>query len=527
MTDLIDGLGGPRGFGEDRLISSFRGGEAVDITSVFPNGLRMFSEAYDTVYVTPEGHVLLTENYSGYPGGERIDPSDPAGFYLYWAEHDPRFRISEAPPTPGGTSTGSGQIGWDLDPDGGAFTVTYDDVGPAHYDNYPKNAYQLRFLDVSDEPGAAPGDFRVEYRYEEVRWATDGLDYDASFYSDDPFGGGAAGFTFGDRGGPFFNIPGTETAAGRRDLPDAGVLAFTFEADRVTSNLPGQEVILTSAPPILGTPASDTLFGTDNPDRIEPGAGQDFVFPGLGGDRILSWTDGSVTTIVGTPEEHFFDEIYMNFDDVLVFKGVSFGQENVVWTFGFFFGLSGWGVDIDGDGVRDGQFSTYEYGAGSMLTATARNGTYVGFVPDLPTDGRDQEQNRWSGTRTTEEYLRGDGHADFELTLRKVSTTTEDGTVLGYYTYDETGAISDARILTADAVEAFGSLFLIDDVGRGESIGIFVMRPDEESALDDVDSFTSWTRRGSGRISTMAARSSPRSAERSSPASSSTPRRRG
>jgi len=477
MADLINGLGGPTDFGEirgprfdDQIVRD------IDITPIFASGLGLFGRSYDTISISANGFVLLENGFGGRLGSDRVRADDPAGFYLYWADHLPRDGDAAGPDarfvTEGGNSTGSGAIWYDLDPDTGTLTVTYDDVREFGGRANTPNAYQLRFTDISDRPGASEGAFTVDYRYENIEWG-------------DRFEG-ATGFSFGDDLNAF-NIPGTDTAAGKRALTEAGVISFTFDGETVTSNLPGLPEIPLIGPPIRGTDGNDRIVGTDDGDAIRPGRGRDTIEPGLGADRID--LGQGANTVAGTIVELLDDTLEGGFErDKLLFEDVAFGREIVsvseredVLLF-----------DADGDGTEDGRITIEDQfiGGSSVLTATARAGTYMALVDNLPKLAtRNFGEDRWAGDQITDAYLRGDGRADFVLRLDEASTTLKDGLAMGVYTYDREGAISNARLLTTDVREEGEAEFLLDDIGRGENIGVFVMNPDRSSALDDVDSF--------------------------------------
>src|SRR4029077_12052277 len=66
--------------------------------------------------------------------------------------------------SPGGNSTGSNHVYWDVDVATQTLTVTWDDVGSFFSGNTP-NAFQLQLIDTGN------GDFDVVFRYENIDWA--------------------------------------------------------------------------------------------------------------------------------------------------------------------------------------------------------------------------------------------------------------------------------------------------------------------------------------------------------------------
>ncbi|PWJ21162.1 hypothetical protein [Jannaschia seohaensis] len=271
--------------------------------------------------------------------GQQIRRNDGAGFYLLWDDHLPRRSADDLPDTPsvtpGGTSTGSNAIWYDLDPEAGTLTITYDDVAPFSGDRSQRNAYQLQFTDLSDQPGASEGDFSVEYRYEAVEWAEPRQ--------------GAAGFSLGD-GLNAFNILGPNDEAGCRALPEQGPILFTFDSDSdsVASNLPGLEELPLFGPPIRGTASRDLLVGSDEPEVFRPDRGRDTLKPGLGED-IIDIGPGA-NTVRGSMDELLNDTLRGGFDnDRLPFQGEAIAPEAI----SFDRGRDAILLDLDGDGTPD------------------------------------------------------------------------------------------------------------------------------------------------------------------------------
>lgn len=165
-TPLINGLGGPAGFGEYVLPRNDDGSSSeIDISSVFPNGLNFFGTTYYSLYVNNNGNITFTDPLWVYT------PEGIAGINIpiiapFWADVDTRGGVVS--PTPGGTSTGSNLVYWDLDTTNHIFTVTWDDVGYFDEHTSPVNAFQLRLI----EAGPSPGDFDIEFIWEDINWTT-------------------------------------------------------------------------------------------------------------------------------------------------------------------------------------------------------------------------------------------------------------------------------------------------------------------------------------------------------------------
>jgi len=101
MASLINGLGGPSGFGEYSVDRNDDGSSnAIDITSVFPDGINLFNETYTEMYINTNGNITFTGPLSTYTPGEISAGTNPI-FAPYWADVDTRS---------GEVSAGSGTL---------------------------------------------------------------------------------------------------------------------------------------------------------------------------------------------------------------------------------------------------------------------------------------------------------------------------------------------------------------------------------------------------------------------------------
>ena len=259
-ADLITGLGSPPGntagtyaggFGENAFPKELDESRAVDVTSVFPIGIRFGGELHKTMYINGHGNVTFKS-----PDRLGMVPSKIQATALlpriapFFADTDPGPAGVFA--SPGGKSRGTNRIYWDLDAKEGIITVTWDDVG-YYSENIDKlNAYQLRLIRVGDL-----GEFDIEFRYEWIGWTSG----DGSSYQQGTNGYGGiiarAGFTAGN-GTNFYELPqsgrqgsiptdtldppGTDlaTAGGMLDLAQLtnvgipGVFQFQIRRPRIT-----------------------------------------------------------------------------------------------------------------------------------------------------------------------------------------------------------------------------------------------------------------------------------------------------
>ena len=174
MANLINGLGGTAGFGENTLPPTDDSSSGlVDLTSIFPQGLSFFGRSYNSLYINPNGSLtfdLLPYQYGfnlGILDNRYIAPTISA----FLADID--TTAVQTSVTPGGTSTGSNRVYWDIDTKAHALTVTWDDVAQHNGAEDARNAFQIRLTDRSAQTGQA-GDFDIEFRYEAIDWAAVG-----------------------------------------------------------------------------------------------------------------------------------------------------------------------------------------------------------------------------------------------------------------------------------------------------------------------------------------------------------------
>ena len=160
---------------------------AVDVTSVFEEGIKFYDQTYDRFYVNNNGNITFDrplatftpDNISSYP---IIAP--------FFADVDTRENNIQA--SPGGNSQGTNLVYYNLNPDAGEITITWDDVGKFPNETTP-NAFQLILRDSQEEDR----DYEIEFRYEEIQWTVGGA-------SEDVYA--RVGFSNGD-GQNFYELP--------------------------------------------------------------------------------------------------------------------------------------------------------------------------------------------------------------------------------------------------------------------------------------------------------------------------------
>lgn len=236
MPSLVNGLGGAAGFGEGVLgRNDDSSTSAIDITSVFgAGGLNFFGTNYTSLFVNNNGNITFGHSLSAYiaapiGGGGLSVPIIAA----YWFDVDTRGGVDT--PSPGGTSTGSNLVYYDLDTTNRIFTATWDDVGfySGHIGN--PNAFQIRLFDMGG------GDFDIEFIYEHINQS-------ASDTNDSPGEAPRAGYAKGNGtpgveltlSGDYTNVLDLDTAPGNTGAP--GYYHFQVRGGVVTGGAgPGSE----------------------------------------------------------------------------------------------------------------------------------------------------------------------------------------------------------------------------------------------------------------------------------------------
>jgi hypothetical protein len=318
---LINGLGGPAGFGEHVLAANDDGSTGlIDITSVFPDGMNFFGTTYTAFYINNNGNITFAAPLGTYTPFALTEATDNPMIAPFFADVDTRG--GPAPPTPGGTSTGSNLVYYDLDPTTGSITITWDDVGyfGGHTDEL--NAFQLVIYNTGN------GNFDFEFRYENIDWTTG----DASGGSGGLGGTVArAGWNSGD-GSDFFELPQSgiqnemlalETSSNPNTPPDGnwvfsvvGGHVVSSDGDDTIDGGNGDDTILggTGSDSLLGGSGSDSLLGGADDDNINGGSGADRLLGGDGNDRL---DGGGHDTGEGAGVDTLLGE---NGDDTLVFN---------------------------------------------------------------------------------------------------------------------------------------------------------------------------------------------------------------
>lgn len=318
-NDLVNGLGGDKGFGEGTLLANDDSyTSAINITSVFGSrGLDFFGNQYTQLYVNNNGNLTFSGGLSQFtPSVINAGLFNPV-IAAYWADVDTRG--SGATVTSGGTSMGSNLVYYDLDAANGVFTATWDDVG--YYSSFTDklNAFQIQLVDRGG------GDFDIIYRYEAVNWTTGNASggsgglggtvaragYSAGSGNTNYFELGQSGnqdamlaldTTMGNSGrtGVYtFSVRNGNVLAIGNDVLDGGAGNDILNGGAGSDSLVGGEGDdrFTTA---VGDSGNDTISGGDGADRFEENTGNDILDGGAGDDTFLvSYTGGAAVTATG------------------------------------------------------------------------------------------------------------------------------------------------------------------------------------------------------------------------------------
>jgi hypothetical protein len=162
---ITNGLGGSAGFGENSLAANDDGNTFVDLSTIFSSGLNFFGTNYTGLYVNNNGNVTFGSALSAFTPFALTGATANPIIAPFFADVDTRGGAVTA--TPGGNSTGSNLVYWDLDATGnGVFTATWDDVGFFDSNTSLLNAFQLQLI------GVGGGDFDIKTTYESINWTT-------------------------------------------------------------------------------------------------------------------------------------------------------------------------------------------------------------------------------------------------------------------------------------------------------------------------------------------------------------------
>jgi DNA-binding cell septation regulator SpoVG len=228
MAVLVNGLGGTSGFGENFLARNDDGSTTfINLQQVFGQGLNFFGTVYDGLYLNNNGSVTFGNATGSYTPTSISGNTNNPMIAAFWADVDTRGPAGGV--TPGGNSTGTNLLWYDLDSVNHTFTATWDDVGYYSGQTNKLNAFQIRLVEVA-------GGFDIELRYEDVNWTTGGASGGSNGLGGTP---ARAGYTSGN-GFNFFELPQSGNQNALLDLEtasnvgDPGVYRFSVRDGAAT-----------------------------------------------------------------------------------------------------------------------------------------------------------------------------------------------------------------------------------------------------------------------------------------------------
>src|SRR5205823_6323953 len=133
--------------------------------SVFgTDGLDFFGHNWTSLYINNNGNITFHNATSDYTPSVITGTTNNPIIGPFWADVDTRGGPVGA--TPGGNSTGSNDVYYDLDSANGVMTITWDDVGYYSAHTNSLNAFQVQLINLGH------GDFDIIFRYEDINWTT-------------------------------------------------------------------------------------------------------------------------------------------------------------------------------------------------------------------------------------------------------------------------------------------------------------------------------------------------------------------
>ncbi len=182
---LIDGLGGPAGYGELAMLPN-DDGSSNQLN--LPFEVNFFGNTYNSFFINTNGNITFNAPVRSYTPSPFPISNQPM-IAPYWADVDTRC-----------STCGSVYV---AAPNEDTTVVTWNDVGYYYQDSSRTNNFQLVLRNQN------AGNFDVEFRYDRLEWTTG----DASGGSGGLGGTPAqAGYDAGD-GTNYFALPGSFTAA--------------------------------------------------------------------------------------------------------------------------------------------------------------------------------------------------------------------------------------------------------------------------------------------------------------------------
>ena len=453
-NDLVNGLGGPAGFGAQIVESDDTSAEIA-----IPFGITIDGVTYNSIFIGSNGFVTFGSGDSDWTQSLSEFESGPPRIAAFWSDVDPANPAVGA--TPGGTSTGSNNVYYYVD--GNTVIVTWDDVDDFGGEDTP-NAFQIIIRDL----GA--GNVTVEIRYEGLTWGagdylagiTDGAGNTFLISDNGPLSDALAGTNVGINGVwqfGFINGVATDAGgpAGLNNLFSQNPWDFNDDMNPGQPNadsLAGQNVLSID-------PESD-LF---NKGGLQEGhQGNDFLFGGLGDDTQFGGVDPNVTspvTIAG--QGWYFDPD----QGTWIYDSAHYDNSNNDFLFGF-----------GGDDSMNGQSGRDLMIGGSNSDIVELETAYIGWYGYFGGDAMDGgtgddimygDYSDWYGGMGADTFGDDGVEGDDIMAGDALSLQT------GWYYYGQTGAA--AISYGGDGVEGGGNDYMEGNGGAdamsGDALAVF------------------------------------------------------
>lgn len=264
---------------------------AIDITSIFENGITIGSVTYETIYVNNNGNVTFGSPLSTYTPGVIGGSSTMNIIAPFWADVDTRNDVPNS----------NDGVFWDFNQARDSLVVTWFDVGYYSYHIDKLNTFQLELRDRGN------GAIEIIFRYDGVEWTTG----DASGGSGG-LGGTVArgGFSLG---GTYFELPASGNQASILAMEDtagnlgvSGVWQFLLQNGELSgfgtdgpnryvgTDLRNTYFALGGNDTMFGRGGNDYLYGDDGNDIIYGETGNDVLIGGLGADALYGGAGNDV-----------------------------------------------------------------------------------------------------------------------------------------------------------------------------------------------------------------------------------------
>lgn len=238
---------------------------AIDITSIFEDGIEIGNQTFTTLYVNNNGNVTFGSPLSTYTPGVIGGTTGLNIIAPYWADVDTRADVPNV----------NDGVFWDFKDTRDSVVITWNRVGyySQHIDKL--DTFQLELRD------RGAGNVEIIFRYNSVNWTTG----DASGGSGGLGGTVArAGFTLG---GTYFELPSSGSQSNMLNLEAAaGNLGVTGVWQFLLRDGTPSGFGTTGPDTYIGTPARDVWFGLGGNDLAYGRGTGDILYGNAGADRL-------------------------------------------------------------------------------------------------------------------------------------------------------------------------------------------------------------------------------------------------